>query len=120
MTHPLVIVGAGPVGLAAAAQAEARGLSTLVLEVGDSAGAAVLEWGHGENSRTCPQSRTAAPADSPASRTRVLSPRASAWAAAARPTGPAPTMTRGMLMPRLYRSTSMVATIDVHRSRLAA
>ena len=46
MTHPLVIVGAGPVGLAAAAQAEARGLSTLVLEDGDSAGAAVLEWGH--------------------------------------------------------------------------
>ena len=46
MTHPLVIVGAGPVGLAAAAQAEARGLSTLVLEAGDSAGAAVLEWGH--------------------------------------------------------------------------
>ena len=46
MNHPLVIVGAGPVGLAAAAQAEARGLSTLVLEDGDSAGAAVLEWGH--------------------------------------------------------------------------
>src|SRR6476661_8542435 len=46
MNDPLVIVGAGPVGLAAAAQAEARGLSTLVLEDGDSAGAAVLEWGH--------------------------------------------------------------------------
>ena len=46
MNHPLVIVGAGPVGLAAAAQAEARGLSTLVLEAGDSAGAAVLGWGH--------------------------------------------------------------------------
>src|SRR6478736_1745413 len=46
MNDPLVVVGAGPVGLAAAAQAEARGLSTLVLEAGDSAGAAVLEWGH--------------------------------------------------------------------------
>ena len=43
---PLVIVGAGPVGLAAAAHAEARGLTTLVLEAGESAGAAVLEWGH--------------------------------------------------------------------------
>ena len=46
MSIPLVIVGAGPVGLAAAAQAEARGLSTLVLEAGESAGAAVLDWGH--------------------------------------------------------------------------
>jgi flavin-dependent dehydrogenase len=46
MNIPLVIVGAGPVGLAAAAQAEARGLSTLVLEAGESAGTAVLAWGH--------------------------------------------------------------------------
>ena len=46
MAHTLVVVGAGPVGLAAAAQAEARGLTTLVLEAGESAGAAVLEWGH--------------------------------------------------------------------------
>ncbi len=46
MTHALVVVGAGPVGLAAAAQAEARGLSALVLEAGESAGAAVLAWGH--------------------------------------------------------------------------
>jgi thioredoxin reductase len=44
--HPLVIVGAGPVGLAAAAQAQARGIPTIVLEAGDSAGSAVLEWGH--------------------------------------------------------------------------
>ena len=44
--HPLVIVGAGPAGLAAAAQAHARGISTVVLEAGTSAGSAVLEWGH--------------------------------------------------------------------------
>ncbi len=44
--HPLVIVGAGPAGLAAAAQAQARGISTVILESGTSAGAAVLEWGH--------------------------------------------------------------------------
>ena len=46
MTHPLVIVGAGPAGLAAAAQAHARGIPTIVLEAGDTAGSAVLEWGH--------------------------------------------------------------------------
>lgn len=47
-THdlPLVIVGAGPVGLAAAAHAAERGLSTVVLEAGDSAGSAVRSWGH--------------------------------------------------------------------------
>lgn len=45
-THPLVIVGAGPIGLAAAAHAQSRGLPTVVLEVGASAGAAVREWGH--------------------------------------------------------------------------
>ncbi|WP_109509008.1 NAD(P)-binding domain-containing protein [Nocardioides speluncae] len=45
-THPLVIVGAGPIGLAAAAHAHDRGLRTVVLEAGPSAGAAVREWGH--------------------------------------------------------------------------
>ena len=44
--HPLVVVGAGPAGLAAAAQAHARGIPAVVLEAGTSAGAAVLEWGH--------------------------------------------------------------------------
>ncbi len=44
--HPLVVVGAGPAGLAAAAQAHARGIPTVVLESGPSAGSAVLEWGH--------------------------------------------------------------------------
>jgi len=45
-TPDLVIVGAGPVGLAAAAHAHQRGLDTVVLESGDRAGAAVREWGH--------------------------------------------------------------------------
>jgi thioredoxin reductase len=43
---PLVIVGAGPAGLAAAAQAHARGIQSVVLEAGATAGTAVLEWGH--------------------------------------------------------------------------
>jgi thioredoxin reductase len=43
---PVVIVGAGPAGLAAAAQAHSRGLRVVVLEAGAEAGAAVLEWGH--------------------------------------------------------------------------
>jgi thioredoxin reductase len=46
MRHPLVIVGAGPIGLAAAAHAQSRGLATIVLEAGDTAGSAVREWGH--------------------------------------------------------------------------
>jgi thioredoxin reductase len=44
--HPLVVVGAGPAGLAAAAQAHSRGIPTVVLEAGSTAAAAVLEWGH--------------------------------------------------------------------------
>lgn len=44
--RPLVIIGAGPVGLAAAAHARARDLPTLVLEAGAAAGSAVREWGH--------------------------------------------------------------------------
>ncbi len=43
--RPLVIVGAGPIGLAAAAHALERGLDTVVLEAG-SVGQAVTEWGH--------------------------------------------------------------------------
>ncbi|NYG59281.1 hypothetical protein BJ980_002204 [Nocardioides daedukensis] len=43
---PVVVIGAGPIGLAAAAHAQARGLPTVVLEAGESAGAAVREWGH--------------------------------------------------------------------------
>ncbi|GIJ23853.1 flavoprotein [Micromonospora lutea] len=44
--HPVVVIGAGPVGLAAAAHLHERGLPFTVLEAGPSAGAAVTEWGH--------------------------------------------------------------------------
>ncbi|WP_309064849.1 NAD(P)/FAD-dependent oxidoreductase [Microbacterium sp.] len=43
---PVVVIGAGPQGLAAAAHLVERGLEPLVLERGASAGAAVAEWGH--------------------------------------------------------------------------
>ncbi|WP_183784846.1 NAD(P)-binding domain-containing protein [Prauserella sediminis] len=43
---PVVVVGAGPVGLAAAAELLHRGIEPLVLERGRQAGAAVAEWGH--------------------------------------------------------------------------
>ncbi len=43
---PVIVIGAGPVGLAAAAQLLERGLEPLVLEAGESAGAAVRQWGH--------------------------------------------------------------------------
>lgn len=43
---PVVVIGAGPVGLAAAAHLADRGLPFLVLESGEDPGAAALEWGH--------------------------------------------------------------------------
>ncbi|MEV4415794.1 FAD-dependent oxidoreductase, partial [Catellatospora sp. NPDC049609] len=43
---PIVVIGAGPVGLAAAAHLAERGLDFLVLEAGDGPGAAVASWGH--------------------------------------------------------------------------
>jgi thioredoxin reductase len=43
---PVVVIGAGPVGLAAAAHLLERGLEPLVLEAGDEVGAAIREWGH--------------------------------------------------------------------------
>jgi thioredoxin reductase len=43
---PVVVIGAGPVGLAAAAQLLERGIEPLVLEQGTRAGTAILEWGH--------------------------------------------------------------------------
>ncbi len=43
---PVVVIGAGPVGLAAAAHLTGRGIDTTVLEAGTMAGAAVRAWGH--------------------------------------------------------------------------
>ncbi|MBO4204825.1 FAD-dependent oxidoreductase [Micromonospora echinofusca] len=43
---PVMVIGAGPVGLAAAAHLYERGLPTVVLEAGDGPGAAVRQWGH--------------------------------------------------------------------------
>jgi hypothetical protein len=43
---PVVVVGAGPIGLAAAAQLRERGLTPLVLERGPVAGAAITQWNH--------------------------------------------------------------------------
>ncbi len=45
-TLPVVIIGAGPVGLAAAAQALTRRLTPVVFEAGPSAGAGIRQWGH--------------------------------------------------------------------------
>lgn len=42
---PVVVIGAGPVGLAAAAHLLRRGIEPLVLEQGEGAGSAILEWG---------------------------------------------------------------------------
>lgn len=46
MDLPVVVIGAGPQGLAAAAHLLERGLEPLVLEQGAGPGAAVAEWGH--------------------------------------------------------------------------
>lgn len=43
---PVAIIGAGPVGLAAAAHLILRGEQPLVLEAGDAVGASVRKWGH--------------------------------------------------------------------------
>ena len=43
---PVVVIGAGPQGLAAAAHLLERGLEPLVLEAGDGPASAVSEWGH--------------------------------------------------------------------------
>ena len=45
-TNPIAIIGAGPVGLAAAAQLATRGLPFIVFEKAESVGGAMLEWGH--------------------------------------------------------------------------
>jgi flavin-dependent dehydrogenase len=43
---PVVVIGAGPVGLAAAAHLHERGLPFLVLEAGEGPAATVRQWGH--------------------------------------------------------------------------
>jgi thioredoxin reductase len=43
---PVVVIGAGPVGLAAAAHLAERGLPFIVLEAADGPAAAVRQWGH--------------------------------------------------------------------------
>ncbi|MDQ0273418.1 FAD-dependent oxidoreductase [Cytobacillus purgationiresistens] len=43
---PIVVIGAGPVGLAAAAHLAERGQSFLLLEAGGKVGANILSWGH--------------------------------------------------------------------------
>ncbi|CAA9587964.1 MAG: putative secreted protein [uncultured Thermomicrobiales bacterium] len=43
---PVAIIGAGPVGLAAAAHLLARGETPLVLEAGAAVGASIRAWGH--------------------------------------------------------------------------
>ncbi|MFF4544002.1 FAD-dependent oxidoreductase [Streptomyces sp. NPDC001406] len=43
---PVVVIGAGPVGLAAAAHLVERGIEPLVLEAGPTAGSAVRDWAH--------------------------------------------------------------------------
>lgn len=43
---PVAIIGAGPVGLAAAVHLLDRGLEPVILEAGDTVGAAVRDWGH--------------------------------------------------------------------------
>src|SRR6476660_3977120 len=43
---PVAVIGAGPVGLAAAAHLLERGETPLVLEAGPAVGAAIRAWGH--------------------------------------------------------------------------
>ena len=43
---PVAVIGAGPVGLAAAAHLHERGIPFVVFEVGDDIAASVRDWGH--------------------------------------------------------------------------
>lgn len=43
---PVIILGAGPIGLAAAAHLHLQQIPFVILEKGDQVGAAMLEWGH--------------------------------------------------------------------------
>lgn len=43
---PVVVIGAGPVGLAAMAHLHSRGIDAIAIERGEAAGASVAAWGH--------------------------------------------------------------------------
>ncbi|TAL77094.1 MAG: FAD-dependent oxidoreductase [Burkholderiaceae bacterium] len=43
---PVAVIGAGPVGLAAAAHLLSRGLTPIIFEAGSQAGASITQWGH--------------------------------------------------------------------------
>ncbi len=43
---PVVVIGAGPVGLAAAGQLTERGIDFLLLEAGEQVAASIAQWGH--------------------------------------------------------------------------
>jgi thioredoxin reductase len=44
--HPVVVIGAGPIGLAAAANLLEHGIDSVILEAGPTVGASIREWGH--------------------------------------------------------------------------
>lgn len=46
MSLPVAVIGAGPVGLAAAAHLLTRGLTPVIFEAGPAAGASVRQWAH--------------------------------------------------------------------------
>jgi len=43
---PVAVIGAGPVGLAAAAHLAGRGMDFVVLEAGDEVAASIRQWSH--------------------------------------------------------------------------
>ncbi|MGG3311681.1 MULTISPECIES: FAD-dependent oxidoreductase [Paenibacillus] len=45
-THPVAIIGGGPIGLAAAAHLAERGQQFILFEAGPSIGQNILQWGH--------------------------------------------------------------------------
>ena len=64
-TLPVAVIGAGPVGLAAAAHLLERGEAPIVFEAGEQVGANIRDWGHvlavesDSRLRQCPAARSA-------------------------------------------------------------